>query len=432
MPLTMRIALLLVALIAPCCGSVIGEGFDVEGRAGGSEPFTFTVGLPSRDFATLKASLAEVSNVSHARYGHWLSQKEVWGFMEPAKTIREAAREWATSTGAHCTPQMSALRCTGTVAQVEELLSTELSVYKHSVTGRRFIRASAPASVPSRMLGIVSLVAGVVHLPTPRLGTLHRVAPPAGDFSVVPSTMRTLYSVPPEFAAGSAGVTQAPVELLGYPAPESTDITGFFNTTDSAPYTLLPANIIGKYEEDTFSFESTLDREYLGALGAATTNFYWSEASWLYELGQSLASQDPLPSVLSISFAWSELSQCEIVPGAAPCSASAGNTTAGSVAYVTAVNQLLAAATVRGVTIAVAAGDSGAHGRSDPYCALHTATADFPASSPYVSSAPSCWRLHTLLFPLTTSFADAPTLCFLTISLCPPPPPHPPRVPLVH
>ena len=107
---------------------------------------------------------------------------------------------------------------------------------------------------------------------------------------------------------------------------------------------------------------------------------------WLFEFASDLSSQEPLPAVLSISYAWSELDQCDIAPGEAPCQGGGPVQADASRAFVTAVNQLLAAAAARGTTLIAASGDSGAHGRSDPYCLSAATRADFPASSPYVTA----------------------------------------------
>ena len=94
------------------------------GRAPPGMSKTFTVGMVPRDFAGLDAALAAAADVRSPSYGHWLSQARVRRFMRPSRAARDAARAWATHTGASCVEQMSALRCRGTVAQVEALLST--------------------------------------------------------------------------------------------------------------------------------------------------------------------------------------------------------------------------------------------------------------------------------------------------------------------
>lgn len=54
--------------------------------------------------------------------------------------------------------------------------------------------------------------------------------------------------------------------------------------------------------------------------------------------------------------------------------------------FVTACNELFAKAGARGVTLASASGDSGAHGRTDPGCVDPVTRADYPSASPYVTS----------------------------------------------
>jgi len=54
--------------------------------------------------------------------------------------------------------------------------------------------------------------------------------------------------------------------------------------------------------------------------------------------------------------------------------------------YVTRVNTEFQKIGLRGTSLFVASGDSGANGRSDPGCTDKTLHASFPASSPYVTS----------------------------------------------
>ena len=56
----------------------------------------------------------------------------------------------------------------------------------------------------------------------------------------------------------------------------------------------------------------------------------------------------------------------------------------GSAAYVTTTNQGFAAAGVRGISILVSSGDSGAHGRTDGGCSTPKTHPDWPTASPYI------------------------------------------------
>lgn len=365
----------------------ISSDFKLLGRANPTDIKTFTVGMPPRDFEGLDAELTAVSDVTNPKYGQWLTKEQVWAYMQPEAATRQAAFKWATSTGAKCTEQMTAWRCYGTVRQVETLLSTELGLYMHKDSGKYIVRASKEASVPENLVGIVNVVTGVTQFPAPHLGVrrpIEIVKAGAVDYSIVPSTLRHQYNVPSS-QTGSAANTQAAVEFQGYPAPTQTDMDKFFTSIGEKPYTIPKSQIIGPYNPQEGADESTLDVQYLGAMGVGNNNWYWTETDWLYEFGNDLASQTPLPAVLSISYAWYELDNCNISPGVKPCQG-ATNETAGSVAFVTAVNQLFAAAVARGTTMLSASGDSGAHGRTDPSCTGKPTRADFPAASPYVTS----------------------------------------------
>ena len=59
---------------------------------------------------------------------------------------------------------------------------------------------------------------------------------------------------------------------------------------------------------------------------------------------------------------------------------------AGSDAYVAAVNDQYAKLTARGISVLVSSGDSGAHGRTDEGCSTKKTHPDFPTSSPFVTS----------------------------------------------
>lgn len=124
--------------------------------------------------------------------------------------------------------------------------------------------------------------------------------------------------------------------------------------------------------------EATLDEEYIGSVGLGNEQWYWTEADWMYEWTEALKSATALPAVFSVSWGWSEADQCTVDPGQGPCSSGS------SAAYVEASNAGFAAATARGISILVASGDSGAHGRTDPGCSSKKTLPDWPTASPYV------------------------------------------------
>jgi len=175
--------------------------------------------MPMKDFPGLERSLLEVSDPDHARYGQWLSQEEADHFARTPFHIAKEVRAWAESTGASCKRLPESFKCTGSVAQIERLLSTELSVYGHTQTGKTIIRTSAPATVPDHMTGKVVMVTGLRQFPVARAGSVRPIevirALGDVDYSIVPQTLIGMYNVTLD---GTAKSTQAPVEFQAYPA----------------------------------------------------------------------------------------------------------------------------------------------------------------------------------------------------------------------
>jgi len=86
--------------------------------------------------------------------------------------------------------------------------------------------------------------------------------------------------------------------------------------------------------------------------------------------------------VISISYAWSEAAQCQDGIGAGECTQMGVDSTG----FVIRLNTEWQKIGLRGVSIFVASGDSGTHGRTDSDCSNPAFFPDFPASSPYVTS----------------------------------------------
>jgi len=105
--------------------------------------------------------------------------------------------------------------------------------------------------------------------------------------------------------------------------------------------------------------------------------WFWGSSAWLYAFAVDLMNTDHVPSVLSMSWGWSETDQCSITN----C---VGNMT--SQQYVDRVNVEYAKFGLRGITLVVASGDAGAPGRTDEMCSSGEVHAVFPGGSPYVTS----------------------------------------------
>jgi len=128
-----------------------------------------------------------------------------------------------------------------------------------------------------------------------------------------------------------------------------------------------------------------LDIEWIASTGLAGTNWFWlngGENTWLFGWATKFFSAANVPWINSLSYGWAEDDQCAVGIGSAECT----KLKLDSTGYVTRVNAEFMKIGLRGVTLVVASGDSGCHGRTDETCTASTFTPDFPAASPYVTS----------------------------------------------
>jgi len=110
-------------------------------------------------------------------------------------------------------------------------------------------------------------------------------------------------------------------------------------------------------------------------------------------------STTDVPQVASISYGWSESNQCQI--DGATCTKLGVD----SEGYVERVNAEFQKIALRGLTILVASGDSGANGRTDPTCTLPYLKPDYPAACPYITSVGATQLVDT------TPLKNGPPMC---------------------
>ena len=107
-----------------------------------------------------------MSDPTSAEYGKHLSWDQVTNLVKPSAESVATVIAWLQSHDMDnmLSPSLDFITAIGTVAQVEEMLATELHVYHHA-KGRRAIRAPQGYSLPAHIAPHIDFIADIAHFP---------------------------------------------------------------------------------------------------------------------------------------------------------------------------------------------------------------------------------------------------------------------------
>ena len=282
-------------------------------------------------------------------------------------------------------------KLSGSAAAIGRAFGVDLRHYtRHGITYRSH---AGPVYVPHELGAIVQAVVGLdnrplgrkfLRLASPALQAAIRAAASSSDLppnTFLPPRVASLYDFPPHDASGeTVGVLafNGPIGVGGPSAPGGYDPTVldryFTRELGLAPPHVTDVTVQGPGNDpgdgsdpDDASPEVYLDLSIVGSLaaGARIVVYFteFTEQGWVDAISQATTDAANDPSVVSISYGNPE----------------DGAVSAWSAPVVRQVGMALEAASARGLSVACAAGDSGA---SDGEASgVHV---DFPASSPWV------------------------------------------------
>jgi kumamolisin len=308
-----------------------------------------------------------------ARRADHLSRAEFARRHGASRADLDAVREFAESHGLAVVQEHAGRRTmllAGTVAQFSDAFGVQLQHYSHpngTYRGR-----SGPVYVPVRLDGIIEAVLGLDDRPQARAHfrmqatDFRRRSRPAraGATSFTPVQLASLYDFP---QGDGAGQCIALIELGGGYRPQ--DIQSYFADLGLAAPAVVVVSVDQGANRPTGDpngpdGEVMLDIEIAGAIApAAAIAVYFApnrDAGFLDAVTTAIHDDVRKPSIVSISWGGPESTWTSQA--------------------MSAMDQAFQAAAAMGVTVCVAAGDSGStDGLSDGHDHV-----DFPASSPHV------------------------------------------------
>jgi subtilase family serine protease len=336
----------------------------------------------------LQQFIDEQHNPASPNFHQWLTAQQFGESFGLAQQDLDTIARWLQSCGFKVNvvyPSGTLIDFSGTAAQVHKAFHTE--IHNLDVNGVKHIANMSDPQVPA---AIAPAVLGVVSLHDFRPHPMLRMRPDftfgslAGNiYAVIPGDLATIYNFNPLFNSGTSGQGQTVVVIEDTNVYSTADWNAFRSTFGLSGYTagsftqVHPAYPGGNNCTDpgviaNNDAEAILDAEYASAAAPSAAIELASCADTSTTFGGLIAFQNLInasntpPSVMSISYG-----ECEAANGATA-----------NAAYYFAYQQ----AAAEGVSVFVAAGDSGAAGCDDPNSASTAANGigiNAFASTPY-------------------------------------------------
>jgi len=357
-------------------------------RASSYQKMSVLVAVKQQNLAELEKKFWAVSDPKSPEWQNFMSAEEIGTLVASSKTDITTVMDWVKATvskKAFVTQTADAVQIQGTVADVENLFQAQVFSFVHD-NGHTILRVMGEHSIPSEVHAAMDFVEGVSEFPMHRASSRKIRKPvgnkpleqPAVSAMVCPESLLGLYSVPAD--AKISTVSQGPAEFQDDTSYNKQDLQTFFKQTDLADEKV--TDTVGPYDGSQPDTEATLDVQYITSIGQKQTNWYWTSQSWMYTFAHNFFNHATVPDAVSISWGWAEDGQCTAGIDQKECQTLGIN----SEQFVARVNTEFQKIGLRGVSIFVASGDSGANGRSDGTCTDKVLHASFPGSSPYVTA----------------------------------------------
>jgi subtilase family serine protease len=306
--------------------------------------------------AALEQLLAEQQDPISPRFQQWVSPEEFGRQFGPAQQDVDSVVGWLAEQGFQTSPVAAGRRTiefSGAVRQVEQAFHTE--IHRYLVNGQTYIANSADIAIPE---ALAAVVAGPASLHDFLARPLHRQAPfdPAvnlvgGSHALGPYDFAAIYDLAPLWNSNFDGSGQS-IAVVGRTNINPKDIPAFrsqFGLPGNNTVVVLNGKdpgILGSSEE----MEADLDVEWAGAVAKGAAVKFVVSASTNSSDGIVLSAlyivDNNLAPVVSLSFGG-----CEASLGAA-----------GNLFFANLWSQ----AAAQGMSVFVAAGDSGSAGCDAP------------------------------------------------------------------
>ena len=314
-----------------------------------SVPVPVYLALHQQNINVLQDRLSLISDPRSSLYGKWMTVDQINQLVYPPTEHQHAVLSWL-----HSYPVTGVVNGGDSIRFVADttVLQSMFSIADTTPTHLRGYH------IPSHLTNIIDFVEmSTTPIPKHPLFTNQTGSGPADDRYFGRESMLKLYGVPTEGLHGRVSVG-----LVEYQANQgflTQDVTAGQVGNNQLPNKI--RHIVGGNQGS--DVESELDVQMVSQAADGVSVWYWTSPHWLYSFATDFYQATQVPQVISMSWGWSEDSQCDIID----C------TNITSKQYVDRVNTEYLKIALRGVTIVVSSGDAGAPGAAAGAADLATA-----------------------------------------------------------
>ena len=347
-----------------------------QGEAGSSlalPRMTIHFSLSAAQQKDLENLITQQVDKRSSLYHHWLTPEQYAERFGVNSSDIQKVTAWLSREGfsnVEVGRTKSFVTFSGTAGQVQSSFQTTL--HSFMVNGQAHYANVADPVLPKALQGMVLGIRGLTdfhpkpHLKPPALRP-HFTSSISGNHFLTPSDWATIYDVQALYGAGYTGTGQK-IAVIGQSDINLSDIANF-QTASGLPQN--PPQIVvvgidpGAQVNTGDQGESELDLEWAGGIAYNATIIFVNSVD-VFDSSLYYAVDNNVAPVLSITYG-----DCESDEGAN---------------NVATLNNLFQMAASEGITTVAAAGDSGAADCDTSLPATGGLAADFPGTSPYVTS----------------------------------------------
>jgi tripeptidyl-peptidase-1 len=222
----------------------------------------------------------QLANPQHPKYGRWLSFEKVNQWVQPSRTHSQAVRAFIESFGLReleQSPSGDFVRVTTSVATAERMLQCTYARFSSTRGDVTVVRTLDPYHLPAHLALALDFVQPTHHfppLPAPAQRQEPRREGQQDGLGASPISLRRLYEVDAVEGSNNPVNRQAATGFLGQ-FIHAGDLQEFYKLVYPVAVNRTMYNIVGP-NKGPAGVESSLDVEYITAMGGNIPSEFWS------------------------------------------------------------------------------------------------------------------------------------------------------------